>query len=122
MTTLAAIGTRKGLWLARGDRPGQWTLDGPHFLMREVPAVAFAPPAAAGGPPRLLVGVRSEHWGPGVVRSDDLGGSWQETDHGSVRFPADTAAALERVWQIQPDPDRPGVVWSGCEPTSLWRS
>jgi hypothetical protein len=26
------------------------------------------------------------------------------------------------VWQLQPDPFRPGVVWAGCEPTSLWRS
>jgi len=29
---------------------------------------------------------------------------------------------LERVWQIAPDPARPGVVWAGAEPTSLWRS
>lgn len=30
--------------------------------------------------------------------------------------------ALERIWQLNPDPDRPEVVWAGCEPTSLWRS
>ena len=121
--TVIAIGTRKGLWLAHGGEPGQgWRMDGPHFLMNEVPSVAFGPPAAAERPPRLLIGVRSEHWGPTVARSDDLGTSWQETDQGSIRFPADTGAALARVWQLHPDPDRAGVVWAGCEPTSLWRS
>jgi hypothetical protein len=119
MSTVIAIGTRKGLWLARQEGPGgDWTLDEPHFLMQEVPAVAFG----HGEPPRLMAGVRSEHWGPTVARSDDLGASWQETERGSVRFPEDTGAALERIWQIQPDAARPGVVWAGCEPTSLWRS
>jgi hypothetical protein len=55
--------------------------------------------------------------------SDDLGKTWQDTDEGAIRFPADTGAALARVWQLQPDsPDRPDRVWAGCEPTSLWRS
>jgi photosystem II stability/assembly factor-like uncharacterized protein len=126
MSTLLAIGTRKGLFLARhpdGGATDGWSVDDPQFLMREIPAVAVVPTAVpAGGPARLLVGVRSEHWGPTVARSDDLGKSWQETDHGSVRFPSDTGTALERVWQLQADPVRPGVVWAGCEPTSLWRS
>ena len=120
MTLILAIGTRKGLFLARDDAAGGWRVDGPQFLMREVPAVAFTPWDDAAS--RLLVGVRSEHWGPTVVRSDDLGSTWQETENGSVRFPEDSGAALERVWQLHPDPVRTGVVWAGCEPTSLWRS
>lgn len=118
-----ALGTRKGLFLARSDDARTWTVEGPRFLMREVPSVAFLPASGgAGHPPRLLVGVRSEHWGPTVARSDDLGTTWAETEHGSVRFPADLDAAVERVWQLQPDPVRPGLVWAGVEPTSLWRS
>jgi photosystem II stability/assembly factor-like uncharacterized protein len=55
--------------------------------------------------------------------SDDLGASWQETETGAIRFPEGTGAALARVWQLRPDSaDRPGVVWAGCEPHSLWRS
>jgi photosystem II stability/assembly factor-like uncharacterized protein len=55
--------------------------------------------------------------------SDDLGGTWNENDHGAIRFPEDTGAALARVWQLRPDsPDRPDVVWAGAEPHSLWRS
>jgi hypothetical protein len=148
MATHLMIGTRKGLFLAHdagaearprpaagssagpdvgadgaADPGGGWSLDGPMFLMQEIAAVGVVPAApGTSAPPRLLAGVRSEHWGPTVARSDDLGASWQETDQGSVRFPADTGAALARVWQLQADPARPGVVWAGCEPTSLWRS
>lgn len=117
-----AIGTRKGLFLGRRSATGAWSLEGPEFLMREVAAVGFAPPVREGAPPRLLAGVRSEHWGPTVARSDDLGRTWQETQQGSISFPDGSDAALHRVWQLQADPQRPGLVWAGCEPTSLWCS
>ena len=120
MTLVLAIGTRKGLFLASSADGAAWKVDGPQFLMREVPAVGFV--AAPGGGERLLVGVRSEHWGPTVAHSDDLGETWVEAESAAVRFPDDTDAALERVWQLQGDPARPGLVWAGCEPTSLWRS
>ena len=121
MTLVLAIGTRKGLFLARSADGAAWTVEGPEFLMREVPSVGFVA-APSGATPRLLVGVRSEHWGPTVAHSDDLGETWVEAESAAVRFPADTDAALERVWQLQGDPERPGLVWAGCEPTSLWRS
>lgn len=120
VTTYVAIGTRKGLWLARED-DGAWSVGSdPHFVMEEVPAIAWD--TAAAGDPRLLVGVRSEHWGPTIATSDDLGASWQDPDRGAIRFPEGTDAALERVWHIHADPVRPGSVWAGCEPHSLWRS
>ncbi|MGY2004525.1 exo-alpha-sialidase [Blastococcus sp. SYSU DS1024] len=121
MTDLLAIGTRKGLWLARSDDDRRtWNLDGPHLLAQEVAAVSVDTRRPA---PRLLAGVQYGHWGPTVTWSDDLGGSWQETDHGAIRFPEDTGAALGRVWQLRPDSgDRPDLVWAGCEPQSLWRS
>jgi hypothetical protein len=116
MRTVLAIGTRKGLWVAEQSGPGRaWQLTGPSFLMREVPALAW-------DGDRLLAGVRSEHWGPTVATSSDLGRTWTEPENGAIRFPEDTGAALERVWQLAPDANRPGVVWAGCEPTSLWRS
>ncbi|WP_088289582.1 sialidase family protein [Kineosporia sp. A_224] len=122
MTLVLAIGTRKGLFLARSADGAAWKVEGPQFLMQEVAAVGFVAAPGGGGAPRLLAGVRSEHWGPGVSHSDDLGETWAEAEAGSVVFPDDTETALERVWQLQGDPARPGVVWAGCEPTSLWRS
>jgi photosystem II stability/assembly factor-like uncharacterized protein len=120
MSYLLAIGTRKGLWLARSDDRRAWALDGPHFSMQDVRACAID---TREGRTRLLVGSRSEHWGPSVFHSDDLGTSWQEPDGGAVRFPPDADAAVKAVWQLQPDTEaRPGVVWAGSEPSALWRS
>ncbi len=121
MTVLLAIGTRKGLWLARSDDDRRtWTVGEPHLLAQEVAAVSVDTRRPR---PRILAGIQYGHWGPSVVRSDDLGVSWDETEAGAVRFPEDTGAALARVWQLRPDSaERPDVVWAGCEPHSLWRS
>ena len=118
--TVVAIGTRKGLWFATSTDRRTWQLSEPHFLMREVPSVGID---QRDGRARVLVGVRSEHWGPTVVHSDDWGENWIEPESGAITFPADTGAALERIWQLQPDTaGRPGVVWAGCEPISVWKS
>ncbi|MDQ1483031.1 MAG: hypothetical protein QOF35_1107 [Actinomycetota bacterium] len=117
--TLVAVGTRKGLWLARSDDRTTWTIDGPHCLMREVPSIGID---TRGSRPRILVGFRSEHWGPTIVRSDDLGQTWDETPDGAIRFPQDTGAAVARVWQITPDVHEDNVVWASTEPQALWRS
>ena len=121
MTVLLAIGTRKGLWLAHSDDDRKsWSIQPPHLLGEEVAAVAID---VRRDPVRLLVGTQTEHWGPTVRWSDDLGGTWQESDHAAIAFPEDTGAALARVWQLRPDSAaRPGVVWAGGEPQSLWRS
>lgn len=68
-----AAGTRKGLWLVTSSPDGAWSVTGPTLTMREVPSSAFLPAGTC--PPELLAGVRSEHWGPTVARSADLGGS-----------------------------------------------
>ena len=115
-----AIGTKKGMWLATSTDRKDWSFSGPHFIMSEVPSIGID---TRNGRTRILVGVRSEHWGPTVAHSDDLGATWTEPEQGAIKFPADTEAALERVWQIYPDVEsRPGVVWAGCEPISVWKS
>jgi hypothetical protein len=49
--TLVAIGTRKGLWLARSTDRDTWSLDGPHGLdlMVGPGAVVHILPSIAGG-------------------------------------------------------------------------
>ena len=117
---LLAIGTKKGLWLATSEDRRSWTLREPQFLMQEIPSIGID---IRGGRTRVLVGVRSEHFGPTVVYSDDLGANWSEPEEGSVVFPEGTDAALERIWQIRPDTEqREGVVWVGAEPISVWKS
>lgn len=118
-TTLVAIGTRKGLWLARSEDRRTWTLDGPHHIMNEVASVAID---TRGATPRILAGVMSWHWGPTVNRSDDLGASWQGTENSALKFPEDTDTALKRTWQLVPDPIDDDVIWAGTEPQALFRS
>lgn len=115
-----AIGTRKGLWTATGDR-GDWRVSQPLKEMAEFASVAWIPMSGA-DQPRLLVGARSWFWGPSLLSSDDDGATWSEPAAGAITFPPEAGAALERVWTLTPDPRVPGRVWAGAEPHSLWRS
>ncbi|MGC5013426.1 WD40/YVTN/BNR-like repeat-containing protein [Streptosporangium sp. DT93] len=125
---LLAIGTRKGLFLARSSEGGPFEVDPVRFSTIGVPSVAID---TRGPVPRILAGIEYGHFGPSVLRSDDLGGSWQEgvsasgapgASGASISFPEATATALTRVWQLQPSASEPEVVWAGAEPGALFRS
>ncbi|MEU3051407.1 exo-alpha-sialidase [Streptomyces sp. NPDC006984] len=115
---LLAVGTRKGLFTGRRTG-GSWTFEGPHFNAQAVYSIAVDTRSAV---PRLLVGGDSSHWGPSVFHSDDLGRTWTEPEHPAVRFPKDTGASLERVWQLHPSAAEADVVYAGTEPAALFRS
>ncbi len=121
MAVLLTIGTRKGLFLARtGDDRRRWEVSRPTLPMTGVYAVAID---TRRGPPRLLVGADSSHFGPAVAVSDDLGETWREPDTASIAFPDDTDAALTRVWQLTPGPaSQPDRVYAGVEPSALFVS
>jgi photosystem II stability/assembly factor-like uncharacterized protein len=119
VSTILMVGTRKGLWLGRSDdRRTDWEFDGPHFDMEEVYSCMVD---TRGERPRLLAGASSSWLGPQVWRSDDLGETWQETPNGAVRFPDDTDAKVERVWQLVPGAE-PEVVYAGTEPGAVFKS
>jgi hypothetical protein len=121
MTVLLAIGTEKGLFLARSeDDRHSWAVSGPHFPMTAVYGAAIDRRRST---PRLLASVTSSHFGPSVATSDDLGASWHEPDQAPLAFPADTGAKLERVWQLAVGPaSEPDLVYAGTEPQGLFRS
>ncbi|NUP44332.1 MAG: exo-alpha-sialidase [Streptomyces sp.] len=118
---LLAMGTQKGLFLARRDGGSRsWRIEGPHFAMQAIYSVGIDTRRAT---PRLLVGADSSHFGPSVFRSDDLGGTWKQPAAPAVKFPADTGTSLERVWQLHPaGASAPDVVWAGTQPGALFRS
>src|SRR5690606_18909054 len=112
---LLAVGTRKGLFIGR-RRGGTWEFDdSPYFNAQAVYSVAID---TRGPAPRLLAGGDSSHWGPSVFHSDDLGRTWTEPTRPAVKFPKDTGASLERVWQLHPAAPAPGVVHAGPEPAA----
>jgi hypothetical protein len=117
--TLVMVGTRKGLWMGRSDeRRVTWTWDGPHFDMQEVYSCMLD---TRTGTPRVLAGAASSWVGPQVAYSDDLGSTWTHGPDGGIRFPVDTDASVERIWQLQPGTE-PDVVWAGTEPGAVFRS
>jgi len=118
---LVLVGTAKGLFALRsGDRRERFELTGPSFAGEEVYATCID---LRGAGPRLLCGSVSNHWGPVLRRSDDLGTSWTEAQTAALAFPAGSGAALARVWQLTPGPvDQPEVVYAGVEPAALFRS
>ncbi len=115
------IGTRKGVVVARSDASRRsWELEPLQLMMSSVYGLGID---TRGSSPRLFAGATSEHWGPSLFHSDDLGRSWQEPDQAPVAFPEGTDTALMRVWQIQPGPvSRPGLIYAGVEPHALFRS
>jgi len=117
--TLVMVGTRKGLWIGRSDQHREsWTWEGPHFDMQEVYSCMLDTRTDT---PRLLAGAASSWVGPQVAYSDDLGSTWTSGPDGGIRFPEDTDASVERIWQLQPGAE-PDVVWAGTEPGAVFRS
>jgi hypothetical protein len=121
MTAVLAIGTSKGLFIARSDDDRRsWQVSPPQLDMNSVYGVAFDARRAT---PRLHASATHSHFGPTILVSDDFGENWLEPELAPVAFPESTGAALERVWQIQPGPDHePDLVYAGVQPSALFRS
>src|SRR5580704_8248875 len=80
------VGTVKGAFIFRTDRNRrEFQIAGPYFKGQEVFSTAYLP---GGKSPRMLMGVKSQHWGSTVSWSDDFGASWTEPAEGNVKFPA----------------------------------
>jgi photosystem II stability/assembly factor-like uncharacterized protein len=118
------IGTRKGLFVARSraDR-SEWDLGEAQFAMGFNNAIYAVGVDTRPPHPRMFAAVASEHWGPSLAYSDDLGMTWTEPPRRPVAFPEFTGTSLERVWQLQPaGASEPGVVYAGTQPSALFRS
>ena len=112
---MVLVGTAKGAFVLSGDGPV-----GPLFPGERVPSLAIDTRA---NQPRLLAGAISEHWGPVIRVSDDLGGTWTDPAERALRFPVDAAASVVQVWQLQPaGGDEPHTIYAGVEPAALFRS
>ena len=115
------VGTTKGLFaLSSDDGREHFDLTGPTFPGEEVYATCID---NRSGTTRLFTGSVSNHWGPVLRRSDDLGETWTEDEAAALRFPDGTDASLARIWQLAPGPaDAPDVLYAGVEPAALFRS
>lgn len=108
------VGTRKGLFVLRGPRGDEMELAGRAFKGLTV-EYAIRDPRTS----KYYASVTDSHFGPRVFVSDDALDGWEQTE-GPV-FPADTDAAVERIWTIEPGIED-GVLYAGVAPAALFTS
>jgi photosystem II stability/assembly factor-like uncharacterized protein len=111
------IGTRKGLFVADAAKNRRrFNLRGPF-----APGVAvYAALIDPRGSPSLYASACNPFFGMKVLRSTDLGESFEET-RAAPAFPAEDGRALANIWALEAG-DEPEELWCGVEPASLFRS
>lgn len=111
------VGTRKGLFLLRGD-------DGRHHWRAEGPlldgwAVYHATVDARDG--TIYAAANHAVYGPTVQRSADGGKTWQRSRQLSV--PESSGLTVIAAWHIEPGlPQEPETLYLGADPGILFRS
>jgi len=108
------IGTRKGLFVLRGDRGAEMQVAGRAFAGSSVEFAIRDPRSGT-----YLASVTHGQFGPRVYLTDDPTGAWEQAD--GPRFPDDAEATLERVWVITPGEDD-HQLFAGVDPAALFES
>jgi hypothetical protein len=114
---LMCIGTKKGLFVAEAPKNRErFELRGPF-----APGVAvYSALIDRREDPRLYASACNPFFGMKVLRSTDLGGSFEET-RSAPEFPKDDGRALANIWSLETGPGD-DELWCGVEPASLFRS
>src|SRR5436853_2897747 len=69
------VGTRKGAFMYNGDpMRRKWTVDGPHFLGHIINHLVLDPRDNR----TLIAASKTGHLGPTIIRSLDMGKSWED--------------------------------------------
>jgi len=108
------IGTKKGLFVLRGDPGAPFEVAARAFAGEPV---EYAVRDTRSG--RALASVTSAFYGPKLFYADDPAGEWEQA--GGVALPEGGDAALERIWVIEPGEDD-GMVYAGGDPGVLFES
>jgi photosystem II stability/assembly factor-like uncharacterized protein len=114
MGVLLPVGTKKGLFLLRGDGPGEgWTVEGPLLPGWSVYHAIVDPRDGA-----LYAATNNFLYGATVHRSDDLGRTWERAEE--LGLAEETGLKLNATWHLEPGKD--SELWLGADPGVLFRS
>jgi photosystem II stability/assembly factor-like uncharacterized protein len=107
------VGTRKGLFVLRGDdERSSWELEGPMLT-------GFSVYHAVADPRDGALYACTNFFGGGTVqRSTDGGKTWERAEQ--LGLPEDGELKLNAVWHLEPGAD--GELWLGGDPGVLFRS
>jgi photosystem II stability/assembly factor-like uncharacterized protein len=113
---LALVGTRKGLFLLKGDdQRRSWQADGPLLTGW---GVYHATVDARDG--TVYAAANNYTYGPTVQRSSDGGTTWRRSKR--LGLPG-SELTVKNVWHIEPGrPEEPDTVYLGADPGVLFRS
>jgi len=116
MSTMLLIGTRKGLFLLRGDESRRrWEVQEPVLKGWELFHATADPRSGA-----LYAAANNFVYGGTVQRSNDLGKTWERSEHLAMPEGKDP---LKRMWHVEPGhPSQPDTLWAGGDPYALFRS
>src|SRR6267143_76104 len=118
---LLLVGTNKGAFFLRSSRDrSRWDVAGPYFRGQGIYAMTYD---GRNGRRRLWVSANNVMWGAFLRSSDDFGRTWTNPLQASIRFPAESGAALRNIWQIcLGRNDEPEKLYCGVEPAALFES
>jgi photosystem II stability/assembly factor-like uncharacterized protein len=108
------IGTRKGLFVLRGDGDKPYEVASRSFPGNVV-EYAMRDPRSG----RYIASVTSGFYGPRLMYADDPAGEWSHA--ATLAFPEDADATLVRIWAIRPG-EADGQLYAGTDPAALWES
>jgi molybdopterin converting factor small subunit len=108
------VGTRKGLFVLRGERGGPMEVAARAFPGMAVEYAIRDPRSGT-----YLASVTHGQFGPHVFLAEDPTGEWEQSS--GPAFPDGEDASLERVWKIEPGVED-GVLFAGVDPAALFES
>jgi hypothetical protein len=108
------IGTRKGLFILRGEGRGAYEVVTRVF---EGNTVEYAMRDPRTG--RTFASVTSGFYGPRLMYADDPAAEWHHA--ATLAMPEDTGATLERIWVVRSG-EEDGVLYAGVDPAALFES
>jgi hypothetical protein len=114
---LILAGTRKGLFLLKGDESRRrWEVEGPLLPGWEVFHAVIDSRSGA-----LYTAANNFVYGGTVQRSDNLGQTWERGE--GLALPEDSGLTLEKTWHVEPGREaEPDVLYLGATPGVLFRS
>ncbi|MDH3745265.1 MAG: MoaD/ThiS family protein [Acidobacteriota bacterium] len=108
------VGTKKGLFILRGDRGGPMEVAPRQFAGQ---VVEYAMRDRRTG--TYFASVTHGQFGPHLYTADDPVGDWEQAE--GPAFPEGTDASVDRIWVIEEGVED-GVLWAGVAPAALFRS
>ena len=123
--TEVLVGTRKGLFVLRGERGGPLEIAARCFEKEAVEYACFDPrsgtylASVTHWPEEVAQYIPGSKFGPRIYLSRDVASDWQEAE--GPMFPEDVEATVARTWVIEPGAED-GVLWAGVAPAALFRS